>query len=98
MLVGILGILLAFAPELIYDGYGTTGTKLGLSPLDDLHVAGLIMALEQSLVMGIALVYLFVRMLSEADRGGRARRALRGRLALLTRSAAARGRARCGPR
>jgi putative membrane protein len=68
LLVGLLGILLAFAPELIYDGYGTTGTRLGLSPLDDLHVAGLIMALEQSLVMGIALVYLFVRMLSEADR------------------------------
>jgi cytochrome c oxidase assembly factor CtaG len=68
LLVGILGILLAFSPELIYDGYGTTGTRLGLSPLDDLHVAGLIMALEQSLVMGVALVYLFVRMLSEADR------------------------------
>ena len=42
--------------------------KLGLTPLDDHHVAGLLMALEQSLVMGIALVYLFVRMLSEADR------------------------------
>ena len=68
LLVGLLGILLAFSPELIYDAYGTTGTKLGLTPLDDLHVAGLIMALEQSLVMGIALVYLFVRMLSEADR------------------------------
>jgi cytochrome c oxidase assembly factor CtaG len=68
LLVGLLGILLAFSPELIYDGYGTTGTKLGLTPLDDLHVAGLIMALEQSMVMGIALVYLFVRMLSEADR------------------------------
>ena len=68
LLVGLLGILLAFSPELIYDAYGTTGTHLGLSPLDDLHVAGLIMALEQSLVMGVALVYLFVRMLSEAER------------------------------
>jgi putative membrane protein len=68
LLVGLLGILLAFSPELIYDGYGSAGTRLGLSPLDDLHVAGLIMALEQSLVMGVALVYLFVRMLSEADR------------------------------
>ena len=45
-----------------------TETYLGLSPLDDQHVAGLIMALEQSIVMGIALAYLFVRMLSEADR------------------------------
>ena len=67
VLVGLLGIVLAFSPELIYDGYGTTGTRLGLSPLDDLHVAGLIMALEQSLVMGVALVYLFARMLSESE-------------------------------
>jgi putative membrane protein len=68
VLVGLLGIALAFAPRLIYDGYGTTGTRWGLTPLDDLHVAGLIMALEQSIVMGIALVYLFTRMLAEADR------------------------------
>jgi putative membrane protein len=68
LLVGLLGIVLAFSPELIYVAYGSSGTRLGLSPLDDLHVAGLIMALEQSLVMGVAIVYLFVRMLSEADR------------------------------
>ena len=68
LLVGMLGILLAFAPELIYDGYGTSGERWGLSPLDDLHVAGLLMALEQSLVMGVALVFLFIRMLAEADR------------------------------
>ena len=67
ILVGLLGILLAFSPTLIYTAYPNE-TFLGLSPLDDLHVAGLIMALEQSLVMGVALVYLFVRMLSEADR------------------------------
>jgi cytochrome c oxidase assembly factor CtaG len=67
VLVGLLGIVLAFSPDLLYD-YDFTGTRLGLSPLDDLHVAGLIMALEQSLVMGVALVYLFTRMLSEADR------------------------------
>jgi len=64
--VGLLGIVLAFAPNDIYDAYPDV-THLGLSRLDDLHVAGLIMALEQSLVMGIALAYLFVRMLSEAD-------------------------------
>ena len=38
-----------------------------MSALDDQHVAGLIMALEQSIVMGIALAWLFVRMLSESD-------------------------------
>lgn len=68
VLVGLLGIGLAFAPELLYGGYGTSGERWGLSPLDDLHVAGLLMALEQSVVMGIALVSLFTRMLAEADR------------------------------
>jgi len=68
LLVGILGIILAFSPSLLYDAYAGSGTRLGLSPLDDLHVAGLIMALEQSVVMGIALAYLFARMLGEADR------------------------------
>jgi hypothetical protein len=38
-----------------------------MSPLTDQHVAGLIMALEQSIVMGIALAYLFVRMLAESE-------------------------------
>ena len=31
-------------------------------------MAGLVMALEQSIVMGIALVYLFVQMLAESER------------------------------
>ena len=42
-------------------------TRWGLTPLDDQHVAGLIMALEQSIVMGLALAYLFIRMLSESE-------------------------------
>jgi putative membrane protein len=66
LLVGFLGILLAFSPDLLYS-YDWTGTKWGLSPLDDQHVAGLIMALEQSIVMGVALTFLFFRMLEEAN-------------------------------
>jgi putative membrane protein len=66
ILVGFLGVLLAFAPDLLYS-YDWSGTKWGLSPIDDQHVAGLVMALEQSIVMGIAVAYLFVRMLSESD-------------------------------
>ena len=31
-------------------------------------MAGLVMALEQSIVMGIALVFLFVQMLTESER------------------------------
>jgi cytochrome c oxidase assembly factor CtaG len=66
ILVGFLGVLLAFSPDLLYS-YSWTGEKWGLTPLDDQHVAGLVMALEQSIVMGIALAYLFVRMLAESD-------------------------------
>jgi putative membrane protein len=66
ILVGFLGVLLAFSPDLLY-AYSWSGEKWGLSPLDDQHVAGLVMALEQSIVMGVALAYLFVRMLAEAD-------------------------------
>ena len=57
----------AFSPTLLFDFYGTTGHKWGLSPLDDQHVAGLVMALEQSIVMGIALAWLFARMLAESE-------------------------------
>jgi putative membrane protein len=67
LLVGFLGILLAFAPDLIYDAYDHPGTRWGMSALDDQHVAGLIMALEQSIVMGVALAWLFARMLSESE-------------------------------
>jgi putative membrane protein len=66
ILVGFLGVLLAFSPDLLY-AYSWSGEKWGLTPLDDQHVAGLVMALEQSIVMGIALAYLFVRMLAESD-------------------------------
>jgi len=66
ILVGFLGVLLAFSPDLLYS-YDWAGTKWGLSPLDDQHVAGLVMALEQSIVMGIALAYLFFRMLAESE-------------------------------
>jgi putative membrane protein len=68
ILVGFVGIALTFSPELLYDGYDFTGDRLGMDELDDQRVAGLIMALEQSIVMGIALAWLFVRMLTESDR------------------------------
>ena len=67
ILVGFLGIVLAFAPELLYDAYDHPGKLWGMTAHDDQHVAGLIMALEQSIVMGIALAWLFARMLSESE-------------------------------
>ena len=69
ILVGFLGILLAFSPVVLFHYYeaGPGSTRWGLSALDDQRVAGLIMALEQSIVMRIALAYLFVRMLVESE-------------------------------
>jgi len=73
ILVGLLGILLAFAPELLYDAYDHPGKLWGMTAETDQQVAGLIMALEQSIVMGIALAWLFARMLSESEEEERRR-------------------------
>jgi putative membrane protein len=68
LLVGILGIVLAFAPASFYPFYEHHPHYWGLSPSEDQSMAGLAMALEQSIVMGIALVVLFVQMLNESER------------------------------
>jgi len=68
VLVGLLGILLTFAPDAIYDFYERSPEYWGLSHGTDQALGGLIMALEQSIVMGVALVFLFVRALGESDR------------------------------
>jgi cytochrome c oxidase assembly factor CtaG len=68
LIVGVLGIALAFAPNAFYPYYEHHPHYWGLTPGQDQNMAGLAMALEQSIVMGIALVYLFVRMLDESER------------------------------
>jgi len=68
LLVGLLGIGLAFAPDAIYDFYEKQARYWGLSPGTDQSIGGLIMATEQSIVMGVALAYLFVRALGESER------------------------------
>jgi putative membrane protein len=68
LLVGALGILLAFAPASFYPYYEHHPHFWGLSPSEDQSIAGLLMALEQSVVMGIALVWVFVSMLNESER------------------------------
>jgi cytochrome c oxidase assembly factor CtaG len=65
--VGLLGIGLTFSPDALYAFYERQPRFWGLSPGDDQAVAGLIMALEQSIVMGIVLTWLFMRLLGEAD-------------------------------
>jgi cytochrome c oxidase assembly factor CtaG len=68
LFVGLLGIVLAFAPHSIYAFYAHKPHPWGLTSGQDQSMAGLVMALEQSIVMGIALVVLFVQMLAESER------------------------------
>ena len=68
LLVGALGMGLAFAPKALYPYYVHHARVWGLSAGDDQAVAGLIMAVEQSLVMGTAVVVLFIAALTESER------------------------------
>jgi putative membrane protein len=68
LFVGALGMGLAFAPSALYPYYVHHARVWGLSAHTDQSIAGLIMAVEQSLVMGVALTALFIRALSESER------------------------------
>jgi cytochrome c oxidase assembly factor CtaG len=66
--VGLLGIVITFSPHALYDFYSHQGSVWGMDPHTDQQVAGALMAIEQSIVMGIALAWLFIRMLGESQR------------------------------
>jgi putative membrane protein len=66
--VGLLGIALTFAPGAFFPFYEHQPHWWGLTPADDQALAGVVMAIEQSVVMGIALAVLFVRMLEQSER------------------------------
>ena len=66
--VGLLGIGLTFTPDPLYDYYEQRAPIWGLTAGGDQELAGAIMALEQSIVMGIALAYLFIRALEQSER------------------------------
>ena len=66
--VGVLGVGLAFAPNALYSFYEHQPRYWGLTAAEDQSLAGLLMALEQSIVMGIALVVLFIQMINESER------------------------------
>ena len=68
LFVGLLGIALTFAPDALYEFYKQQPPIWGLNPSEDESLAGGLMALEQSIVMGIALAWLFARMLGESDK------------------------------
>lgn len=66
--VGLIGIVITFAPDALYGFYEQRGAVWGMSPATDQQVAGALMTVEQSLVMGAALAWLFTRMLGESQR------------------------------
>jgi len=76
LFAGALGMGLAFAPVALYPYYAHHARVWGISAIDDQGIAGLIMAVEQSLVMGIALVVLFIRALTESERAQQRRERL----------------------
>jgi len=68
LLVGLLGIAITFAPGTLYGFYENQAPIWGLTAQTDQQAAGAVMAIEQSIVMGVALVFLFVRALQESER------------------------------
>ncbi|MEA2385843.1 MAG: hypothetical protein QOJ22_17 [Thermoleophilaceae bacterium] len=70
-----LGLYLTWTKGLVYEHYETVPRIWGLTALEDQNVGGAMMMLEQSVVLLIAFVVLFVRMLgqSEADERRRER-------------------------
>jgi putative membrane protein len=76
LFVGALGMGLAFAPATLFPFYADHARVWGISAGDDQALAGLIMALEQSIVMGVALVVLFIRALAESERNEQRRERL----------------------
>jgi cytochrome c oxidase assembly factor CtaG len=68
LLMGALGVVLAFSPDVSYDAYANVPRTWGLSPVEDLNVGGLVMMLEQSLVLVVAFAIFFARMLERSER------------------------------
>jgi putative membrane protein len=68
LFVGVLGMGLAFAPVALYSYYVHHARVWGIPAQEDQALAGIIMAVEQSIVMGLALAILFIRMLGESER------------------------------
>lgn len=77
--VGLLGILLTFAPNPLYPYYEAREGIFGLSAGVDQQLGGELMALEQTTVMGIALAYLLFRAIDQSEREQKRREALEDR-------------------
>lgn len=68
LVVGLLAAGIAFSPRVLWKEYEKLPEYWGLDKLTDQQIAGLLMGLEQSVVMGIALVVLLAKALGDADK------------------------------
>lgn len=66
--LGLLGVLLTFSPDVLYGFYAHQPRFWGLGAVQDQSLGGAAMAIEQSVVMGVAMMWLFLRALSESER------------------------------
>jgi cytochrome c oxidase assembly factor CtaG len=60
--------LIALAPSTVYPYYDTTPHLWGLSPLEDQQAGGILMAVEQSIILFVVFSITFLRMLGDDDR------------------------------
>jgi len=65
---GVLGALLAFSPRVWYPLYDRPATTLGLTPLEDQQLAGLLMWVPAGLVFIAGGLYFFAAWLRESER------------------------------
>ena len=66
-LLGALGVFLTWSGTVVYEHYETVERVWGLSPIEDQNLGGAIMMAEQSIVLAIACVVLFVRMIVRSE-------------------------------
>lgn len=78
VLMGILGLILAFSPDALYPTYEDAPRTWGLGPVEDQNVGGLVMMIEQSLVLVAAFAVFFARMLDRSEAEQRRREATEG--------------------
>jgi putative membrane protein len=74
-----LGLVLTWSATAIYPYYERTPRIWGLSPVEDQNVGGVIMMVEQSLTLVLALAVLFVGMLARSEAEQRRRERLEER-------------------
>jgi putative membrane protein len=66
-----IGFVMALVPNVIYDFYAQAHHRVwGLDPLEDQQLAGMLMAVEQSVVFFAVFGYWFFRFLGEEERRG----------------------------